>query len=99
MFTLDPELERVLQQVMTTPGTEGGIEPELADTLARELGTAGAGQPDTRGEPPVLLVADRLRAPLARLVRRGAPMLKVLAHSEIPEARTIRVRATVGGRP
>ncbi|HVO88939.1 MAG TPA: FHIPEP family type III secretion protein, partial [Casimicrobiaceae bacterium] len=97
VFTLEPELERVLQQVMTGTNTEGGIEPELATMLARELGRL-VQDADSRGEPPVLLVADRLRAPLARLVRRGAPMLKVLAHSEIPEGRTIRVRATVGGR-
>jgi flagellar biosynthesis protein FlhA len=97
VFTLDPELERVLQQVMAGPTTEGGIEPELAAMLARELGRL-VQDADSRGEPAVLLVADRLRAPLARLTRRGAPMLKVLAHSEIPEGRTIRVRATVGGR-
>jgi flagellar biosynthesis protein FlhA len=98
VIALDPELERVLQQVMTGPAGEGGgLEPELAATLARELGRE-VEEAEARGEPPVLLVADRLRAPLARLVRRGAPGLKVLAPSEIPETRTIRVRATVGGR-
>jgi hypothetical protein len=31
-------------------------------------------------------------------MRRAAPNLAVLAHSEIPDARTIRVSATVGGK-
>jgi hypothetical protein len=35
---------------------------------------------------------------MLRLLRRGAPTLKILAYSEIPEARSIRVRATVGGK-
>ena len=95
---LDPELERVLLQVLGTAGADGGgLEPELAATLVREVGNAIREQ-ETQGLPTVLLVADRLRVPMARLLRRTAPALKVLAHSEIPEARTIRVHVTVGGK-
>jgi flagellar biosynthesis protein FlhA len=98
VIALDPELERMLLPVLGAIGGDGsGLEPDLAATLAREIGRA-VQEAEAQGEPPVLLVADRLRIPMARLTRRSTPALKVLAHSEIPEARTIRVHATVGGK-
>ncbi|HTI45718.1 MAG TPA: flagellar biosynthesis protein FlhA [Casimicrobiaceae bacterium] len=98
VIALDPELERVLLQVLSAAGADGsGLEPDLAATLAREIGRAVA-ETEAQGDAPVLLVSDRLRLPMLRLLRRGAPTLKILAHSEIPEARAIRVRATVGGK-
>jgi flagellar biosynthesis protein FlhA len=98
VIALDPELERVLQQVLGLSGGDGaGMEPDLAETLVREVANAVQKQ-EALGEPAVLLVPDRLRWPLARLVRRGAPALRVLGHSEIPDARTIRVGALVGGK-
>ena len=48
--------------------------------------------------PRSRLVPDRLRSPLARLLRRSVAALRVLAHSEVPDARTIRVSAMVGGK-
>jgi flagellar biosynthesis protein FlhA len=98
VITLDGELERVLTQVLAGVAAEGGgIEPDLAETIIRELGNA-AKQQDAAGLPPVLVVSDRLRAPLARLVRRGAPELRVLAHSEIPSSRALRARIVIGGK-
>jgi len=98
VIALDPELARVLLQVLSAAGADGsGLEPDLAATLAREIGRAVA-ETEAQGDAPVLLVSDRLRLPMLRLLRRGAPTLKILAHSEIPEARAIRVRATVGGK-
>ncbi len=98
VIALEPELERVLQQVLSVAGNDaGGIEPDLAETLAREVAAAVQRQ-EAAGQPVVLLVGDRLRLPLARLVRRSVPALRVLAQSEIPDARTIRVSATVGGK-
>ncbi|HEY1328113.1 MAG TPA: flagellar biosynthesis protein FlhA [Casimicrobiaceae bacterium] len=98
VIALDPELERVLLQVLAAAGADGsGLEPDLAATLAREIARC-VQETEAQGDTPVLLVSDRLRLPMLRLLRRGAPTLKILAHSEIPEARTIRVRATVGGK-
>ena len=98
VIALDPELERVLTQVLAAAGTDGsGLEPDLAATLAREIART-VQETEAAGDTPVLLVSDRLRLPMLRLLRRGAPTLKILAHSEIPDARTIRVRATVGGK-
>jgi flagellar biosynthesis protein FlhA len=98
LIALEPELERVLTQVMGLAGGDGaGIEPDLAESLVREVDRA-VHQQQAQGLPTVLLVPDRLRMPLARLLRRGAPALRVLGHGEIPDARTIRVSATVGGK-
>src|SRR6266545_149231 len=98
VIALDGELERVLMQVLGVAGADGaGLEPDLAEMLAREIGNAAREQ-EAQGAPPVLLVSDRLRLPLARLLRRSSPALKVLAHGEIPEAQTLRVRITVGGK-
>ena len=42
--------------------------------------------------------AASIELPLARLLRRGVPGVRVLGHSEIPDARTIRVSVMVGGK-
>src|SRR5438128_4053580 len=98
VIALEPELERVLQQVLGLAGAEGaGIEPDLAESLGREVANA-VRQQEALGQPSVLLVPDRLRLPLARMLRRGTPALRVLGHCEIPDARTIRVSAMVGGK-
>jgi flagellar biosynthesis protein FlhA len=48
------------------------------------------------GEPAVLLVSPKLRPWIARFVRQAVPNLNVLAYSEVPENRRIRVVAAVG---
>ncbi|MDP5240582.1 flagellar biosynthesis protein FlhA [Uliginosibacterium sp. 31-16] len=97
VIALDPSLERVLSQAIASGGGDGGvIEPGLADSLLRETATASQHQEDL-GLPPVLLVPNHLRWLLARFLRRAVPTLKVIAHSEVPESRTIRVAAVVGG--
>jgi flagellar biosynthesis protein FlhA len=49
------------------------------------------------GLPACLLVPDIIRSAIARLVRRVAPRLQVLAHSEIPETHTIRIGPILRG--
>jgi len=93
VIALDPGLERVLQQAMSSGGA---FEPGLADTLISNT-LAAVAQQEAAGDPPVLLVAPMLRAGLARLLRHAAPQLAVLAHSEIPDERTIRMTLTIGG--
>jgi flagellar biosynthesis protein FlhA len=98
VLALDPDLERVLLQAAGAAGNDGlGLEPSLADTLVSECANALTRQ-EALGAPPVLLVPDRLRPALARLARRALPQLRVLAHSEIPENRTIRVTTSIGAK-
>ncbi|MBL8443770.1 MAG: flagellar biosynthesis protein FlhA [Zoogloeaceae bacterium] len=97
VLALEPTLERILIQAMGSGGGEGGaIEPSLADGLLRQTAEAAQRQEDI-GLPPVLLVPPQLRWLLSRFLRRSVPSLKVIANSEVPESRTIRVSAMVGG--
>jgi flagellar biosynthesis protein FlhA len=98
VMALEPGLERLLAQALQGAGADGsGIEPGLADTLLRETATAAKRQEDL-GLPPVLLVPSGLRWLLARFLRRAWSNLKVLANSEIPDAKTIKVTAIIGAK-
>jgi flagellar biosynthesis protein FlhA len=91
---LDSSLDRVLLQALTN---SNGLEPGLADNLLRETQAAMARQAQL-GLTPVLVVQHPLRVLLARFLRRSLPQLKVLSHAEIPDTRTIKVTATIGGK-
>ena len=93
VMMFDPELEKLLAQAAN--GGHFALEPGLADTLTREVQQAVQAQ-ERRGEPTVLLAPDTLRVALARLLRRTLPQLRILAHSEIPDNRAIRVTTLVG---
>ena len=97
VMSLDPQLERVLQQAIAGGGENASIEPSLADTLIRETATAAQRQEEL-GLPAVLLVSGNLRLLLSRFLRRGISQLKVLAHSEVPESKIIKVTSIIGGR-
>jgi flagellar biosynthesis protein FlhA len=96
VIALSPDLERVLTQAMHAGGSPG-IEPGLADTLAAEAAAASS-RLENLGQSAVLLVAPALRAPLSRFLRRTIPHLRVIAHTEIPDNRKIRVASILGGR-
>ena len=91
---LDASLDRVLLQALSN---SNGLEPGLADNLLREAQLAMERQAQL-GLTPVLVVQHPLRVLLARFLRRSLPQLKVLSHAEIPDARTIKVTATIGGK-
>ena len=98
VMALEPGLERLLTQALQGAGGDGsGIEPGLADTLLRETAAAAKRQEDL-GMPPVLLVPGGLRWLLSRFLRRAWTNLKVLANSEIPETKTIKVTAIIGAK-
>jgi flagellar biosynthesis protein FlhA len=98
VMALEPGLERLLAQALQGAGGDGsGIEPGLADTLLRETAAAAKRQEDL-GLPPVLLVPGGLRWLLSRFLRRAWTNLKVLANSEIPESKTIKVTAIIGAK-
>ena len=96
VITLDPELERILQQSLQT-ATEGGagIEPGLAEQMLKSL-EESTQRLEMEGQPAVLLVSSFIRPWLARFVRHSIPGLHVLAYNEIPEDRQIKVISTVG---
>jgi len=95
VIALEPDLERMVTQALTSPHG-AALDPGVADTLTRQAADSVRRQED-KGTPACLLVPDALRAPLARLLKRAAPRLKVLAHSEIPETHSIRIGSIIGG--
>ncbi|MEK8048902.1 flagellar biosynthesis protein FlhA [Ideonella sp. DXS22W] len=95
VIALEPELERLVTQALTSPHG-AALDPGVADTLAREAAESARKQEDL-GQPACLLVPDPIRMPMARLLKRAAPRLKVLSHSEIPETHTIRIGSIIGG--
>ena len=92
VFTLDPALERVLNE-STQGGDLQGIEPGLVERLHESL-TTQAQKQEIAGDPAVLLVAPALRPWLSRLVR-GIRNLHVLAYNEIPDDKRIQMVAAV----
>ena len=105
VIALDPTLEQMLTQMTQGRGGEraerqgegAGLEPSLAENLLRQAATLTQAQ-EQSGQPAVLLVAPALRALMMRFLKRAVPQLKVISHSEIPDSRTIRVVAVLGGR-
>ncbi len=95
VVALDPDLEKVLLQSLAGNG-ETAIEPGLVDLLQRGAAAAAQRQEDL-GLAAALLVPDRLRLPLARLLRRAAPRLRLIGHAEVPDTSTIRVATVLGG--
>jgi flagellar biosynthesis protein FlhA len=94
VIALEPELERLVTQALNSPHG-AALDPGVADTLARSAADSAKRQEDL-GHPACLLVPDLIRAPMARLLKRAAPRLRVLGHSEIPETHSIRIGSIIG---
>ncbi len=97
VIALDQHLQQLLTQAVGNAPDSTSIEPGLADTVLREAASAAARQ-EAQGVTPVLLVPASLRAMLSRFLRRTIPNLSVLAHNEIPDQRTLKVTAIIGGK-
>jgi flagellar biosynthesis protein FlhA len=95
VIALEPDLERLITQALNSPHG-AALDPGVADTLSRQAADSAKRQEDL-GLPACLLVPDLIRAPMARLLKRAAPRLRVLAHSEIPETHSIRIGSVIGG--
>jgi flagellar biosynthesis protein FlhA len=97
VIAIDPGLERLLMQALG--GASGpALDPGVAEMLTRTAAEVALKQEEI-GVPACLLVPDQIRSAIARLVRRVAPRLQVLAHSEIPETHTIRIGPILRGSP
>lgn len=94
VIALEPELERLVTQALNSPHG-AALDPGVAETLSRSAAENAKRQEDL-GLPACLLVPDLIRAPMARLLRRAAPRLKVLGHSEIPDTHSIRIGSIIG---
>ncbi len=94
VIAIEPGLERLLMQALT--GANGtALDPGVAEMLSKSA-TDIANKQEEKGVPACLLVPDAIRSAMARLLRRAAPRLQVLAHSEIPETHLIRIGPILG---
>ena len=94
VIAIEPGLERLLMQALSANAT-GALDPGVAEMLSKSA-TDIANKQEERGVPACLLVPDAIRTAMARLLRRSAPRLQVLSHSEIPETHLIRIGPILG---
>lgn len=100
VMTLHPELEQLLlrsvQQAKQMGGAESDavVEPGLANQLQKLVLESGQ-KMEIEGKSAVLLVAQGVRAMLARFLRYGMPTLTVLAYNEIPSNKKITILTTI----
>jgi flagellar biosynthesis protein FlhA len=95
VIAIDPGLERLLMQALAN-ASGPALDPGVAEMLTRNAAETALKQEEV-GVPACLLVPDQIRSSIARLVRRVAPRLQVLGHSEIPETHTIRIGPILRG--
>ena len=94
VIAIEPGLERLLMQALSG-GANGALDPGVAEMLSKSA-TDIANRQEEKGVPACLLVPDAIRNAMSRLLRRAAPRLQVLAHSEIPETHLIRIGPILG---
>jgi flagellar biosynthesis protein FlhA len=92
VLTLDPELERILNE-SAQEGGNIGLEPAMVERLHESLADKAQSQ-EIAGEPAVLLVAPEVRPWMARMMR-NIRNLHVLAYNEVPDDKRIQMIAAV----
>jgi len=99
VMAIEPQLEQLLVRALGGNGAAGSnaaLDPGVAEMLTQQAADC-ARQQEALGLPACLLVPDAIRFAVARLLRRAAPRLHVLAHSEIPDTHTIRIGPVLKG--
>ena len=92
VLTLEPELERILNESAQENGNIG-LEPAMVERLHQSL-TEKAQSQEIAGEPAVLLVTPLVRPWMSRMMR-NIRNLHVLAYNEIPDDKRIQMIAAV----
>ena len=95
VIAIEPGLERLLVQALGNPSAPS-LDPGVAEILTQRAADVAQKQEEL-GMPACLLVPDSIRNAIARLLKRVAPRLQVLSHSEIPETHTIRIGPILKG--
>jgi flagellar biosynthesis protein FlhA len=96
-MALDPKLEQLLLKSLHGEGESGpGLEPGLAETVLRML-QENSRQLEAGGQSAVLLVSPQLRTWLSEFVRGVVQGLSVLAYTEVPADKQVKIVATIGG--
>jgi flagellar biosynthesis protein FlhA len=96
VVTLEPQLEGILLSAASGK-SQGGLEPGLAERLLQQA-SALVENLENQGLNTVLICPAQLRPMLSRFLRRSTPGLRVIAHTEIPDSKTIRIVGVLGGQ-
>ncbi|WP_288843745.1 FHIPEP family type III secretion protein, partial [uncultured Deefgea sp.] len=94
VVALEPQLESILLSAASGK-SQGGLEPGLAERLLKQA-AAMTEQLEMQGINPVLITPAQLRPMLSRFLRRSIPGLRVIAHTEIPDSKTLRIINVLG---
>jgi flagellar biosynthesis protein FlhA len=94
VVALEPQLEQILLSA-ASGRNQGGLEPGLAERLLKQASEITENL-ENQGLPAVLICPAQLRPMLSRFLRRSTPGLRVIAHTEIPESKTIRIVSVLG---
>jgi len=96
LITLAPELEQLVARTVQQSGSGMLIlENALAEKILGELRNIAEAQ-SAFGVQPVVVVASQIRREFSRFVRTHLPDAVVMAVTEIPENRKIKVVASIG---
>ena len=100
VMALEPDLERLLQEVLRLSAGTGafGIEPGLAGEL-RATAAAAAARLEALAGVAALVTRPELRELTAQLLRPVQPQVWVFAYSEIPPDKRIKVLELLGRPP
>lgn len=96
VVALEPQLEHILMSAASGK-SQGGLEPGLAERLLQQA-TKVVEEMENQGLNTVLICPAQLRPMLSRFLRRSTPGLRVISHTEIPDSKTIRIVALLGGQ-
>ena len=91
---LDPSLEQLLHKAVRQDGG-AAIEPDLAARLVASVREIVSRQ-EREGVPSVLVVSPEIRSWISGWLRASVAGLNVLAYTEIPDQRPVRVVSTIG---
>ena len=96
-LALDPKLEQLLLKSMQGAHEGGpGLEPGLAEAMLQSL-IENTQQQEAKGQTAVLLVSPQLRQWLAEFIRGSLRGLNILAYTEVPDSKQVKIVATIGG--
>ncbi|HEX5317706.1 MAG TPA: flagellar biosynthesis protein FlhA [Stellaceae bacterium] len=97
MMTLEPDLERLLQEVLRLANGTGAfaVEPGLASEL-RASAAAAAARLEALAPVAALITRAELRELVAQLLRPVRPRIWVFSYAEIPSEKRIRVVELLG---
>jgi flagellar biosynthesis protein FlhA len=100
VMALEPDLERLLQEVLRLSSGTGafGIEPGLAGEL-RAMAASAATRLEALASVAVLVTRPELRELVAQLLRPVQPRMWVFSYPEIPPEKRIRVVELLGRPP